>query len=178
MVIPWNKGFTKHTDSRLMNMSRLATEQMHREYANGTRDKFAITKKANEHVRNNGQPKLRGKPSWIKGKTKETHEAVRRVSEAKIGSKNPMFGKRPWNKMTPTKKWWEEKEFVKLRKLCLERDDYKCVKCGEVYKDLYCDHIVPYRICKEHKLENLQTLCGSCHSKKTVKDSKLIKKET
>lgn len=76
--------------------------------------------------------------------------------------------------MSPTMKWWEEKEFVKLRKICLKRDNHCCVKCGvsQKEKDLYCDHIIPYRICKKHELTNLQMLCGSCHSKKTVIDIK------
>lgn len=39
-----------------------------------------------------------GKPTWNKGLTKATSEAVRRISEAKKGESNPMYGKMPWNK--------------------------------------------------------------------------------
>ena len=145
-----------------------ASCQMNFEYKNGIRDKFKITKKANQSVREFGQPKNIGK------KHSEAHKKKIRVGCIGInkGKNNGMFGKKPWNKLSPTKKWWEEKEFKRLRKLCLVRDNNKCVKCGEVEKDLYCDHIIPYRICKEHKLKNLQMLCGSCHSKKTAKDLK------
>lgn len=44
-----------------------------------------------------GKTAIVGKPSWNAGKTKETDESMRRVSEAKMGDKNPMFGKQPWN---------------------------------------------------------------------------------
>lgn len=169
-TIPWNKGLTKETDERLKEISEKTSQQMHREYANGTRDRFEITKKANEHVRLHGLPKLRGR--------KHTEEYKRKLRESckgiNKGKSNGMWGKKPWNKLYPTKKWWEEKEFVELRKECLRRDENKCVKCGVSNVDLYCDHIVPYRICKEHKLNNLQMLCGSCHGKKTVEDVKLF----
>jgi len=39
-----------------------------------------------------------GKSTWNKGLTKETSEAVHRISEAKKGKNNPMYGKVPWNK--------------------------------------------------------------------------------
>ena len=39
-----------------------------------------------------------GKPSWNKGLTKETSEAVFRISKAREGENNPMYGKKPWNK--------------------------------------------------------------------------------
>ena len=49
--IPWNKGLTKETNKILMGISKKSTEQMHREYKNGIRDKFKITKKAIEKLR-------------------------------------------------------------------------------------------------------------------------------
>jgi hypothetical protein len=142
--------------------------QLKFEYENKIRNKETITDKAHQKVREFGQPKLIGR------KHTEEYKQKMRISCKGInkGKKNGMFGKKPWNKLSPTKKWWEEKKFLKLRKLCLKRDDYSCVKCGERKKDLYCDHKIPYRICKEHKLENLQMLCGKCHSKKTAKDLK------
>ena len=145
-----------------------ASCQMKYEYKNGIRDKDKITEKAHEMIRTKGHYKRNN--DYLSNPHHISKDGRRRISEAKIGSKNPMFGKKPWNKLTPTKKWWEEREFIKLRKICLIRDDNKCVKCGESKKELYCDHIIPYRICKEHKLKNLQILCGSCHSKKTGQD--------
>ena len=44
--------------------------QLNYEYKNESRNRFEITKKANETIRKFGNPKLRGKPSWMMGKTK------------------------------------------------------------------------------------------------------------
>lgn len=166
---PWNKGLTKYDDKRLMSVSKKTREQRYRDYANGTRDQFEITKKANQTLREKGQ--YTRDNSYL-GKNHVGEEARKRLSEQRMGAGNPMYGKKPWNKLYPTKKWWEETEFIKLRKKCLERDNHCCVNCGATGIDLYCDHKIPYRICKEHKLDNLQMMCGSCHSKKTVEDVK------
>ena len=128
--------------------------QMFYEYQRGIRDKFKITKKANEKVRKCGQPKLIGR--------KHTEDHKRKIREGckeiNKGKRNGMFNKKPWNKLRLSKKWWEENEFKRLRKKCLKRDHYACMKCGTKEKSLYCDHIIPYRICKNHNLKNLQTL--------------------
>lgn len=50
--IPWNKGLTKEEDVRLQSISKKSREQMFREYQNGTRNRFDITQKANETLRN------------------------------------------------------------------------------------------------------------------------------
>lgn len=67
--IPWNKGLTKDDDERLMIVSEKAREQMKREYADGTRDRFEITKKANETLRQKTLDKFnRGVPNRMIGK--------------------------------------------------------------------------------------------------------------
>jgi len=55
-----------------------------------------------------------------------------------------------------------------LRMQALDRDDWKCVECGE-RRRLEVDHIEPVRDRPDlaYVLSNLQTLCGSCHSRKT-----------
>lgn len=151
--------------------------QMEYEFKTGMRDKKEIIKKA-QQVSNEKFKKynwLNSKKSRDKlRKTMQTKEYKEKQKKVHLGKKNGMYGKDSWNKLYPTKKWWGEVKFVKLRKKCLERDNHRCVNCGilDKEKNLYCDHIIPYRICKEHKLENLQMLCGSCHSKKTVQDIK------
>jgi 5-methylcytosine-specific restriction endonuclease McrA len=55
-----------------------------------------------------------------------------------------------------------------LRKSVFERDFYRCVKC-KTHIDLCCDHIFPESKGGEATLENLQTLCRSCNSKKKDK---------
>ncbi len=57
------------------------------------------------------------------------------------------------------------------------RDDYICQECGQVCiegcddhgRRPHCDHIIPKPQGGDQD-DNLQTLCGSCHSVKTVKE--------
>jgi 5-methylcytosine-specific restriction protein A len=55
-----------------------------------------------------------------------------------------------------------------LRMQALNRDGWKCVRCGTQMR-LEVDHIKPVRTHPElaYSLANLQCLCGSCHTKKT-----------
>lgn len=54
-----------------------------------------------------------------------------------------------------------------IRIAVFERDIYRCKHCG-THKDLCCDHIIPESKGGETSLDNLQTLCRSCNSKKGV----------
>lgn len=62
------------------------------------------------------------------------------------------------------------KDFISkaLRKSVFERDAYRCQHCGD-HKDLCADHIHPESKGGQTVLENLQTLCRSCNSKKGTK---------
>lgn len=55
-----------------------------------------------------------------------------------------------------------------LRLQALERDEWKCVKCGR-RRGLECDHVLPVRDRPDlsYTLSNLQILCGRCHAQKT-----------
>lgn len=55
-----------------------------------------------------------------------------------------------------------------LRTQVFERDAYRCVTCG-THKNLTCDHKHPESKGGATTLENLQTMCKSCNSKKGVK---------
>lgn len=55
-----------------------------------------------------------------------------------------------------------------IAKQVFERDRYRCVHC-ESYLDLCCDHIIPESKGGKAELDNLQTLCRPCNSKKGVK---------
>ena len=57
-----------------------------------------------------------------------------------------------------------------LRYACLGRDGYRCRKCGKA-GILECDHIVPLHKNGYNTLCNMQTLCKTCHSLKTLKES-------
>lgn len=52
-----------------------------------------------------------------------------------------------------------------LSKRVMERDAYRCVACG-AHIDLTCDHVIPESQGGATELENLQTLCRSCNSRK------------
>lgn len=52
-----------------------------------------------------------------------------------------------------------------LRMKVYERDGFACVTCG-VQTNLTLDHIKPEVLGGESTLENLQTMCKSCNSKK------------
>lgn len=56
-----------------------------------------------------------------------------------------------------------------VRLAAKRRDGFKCVKCGARGR-LEVDHIEPVRTHPElsFELANLQTLCGTCHSQKTI----------
>lgn len=55
-----------------------------------------------------------------------------------------------------------------MRAMVFARDSHKCLHCGSE-SNLSCDHIRPESKGGETTLENLQTLCKSCNSKKGVK---------
>jgi 5-methylcytosine-specific restriction endonuclease McrA len=55
-----------------------------------------------------------------------------------------------------------------LRRAVFERDAYRCCGCGS-WKQLAVDHIYPESRGGMPVMENLQTLCKSCNSKKGTK---------
>ncbi|MEO1278959.1 MAG: HNH endonuclease signature motif containing protein [Planctomycetota bacterium] len=70
-----------------------------------------------------------------------------------------------------------DKRWPALRLAAKRRDGWKCVQCGSRHR-LEVDHVLPVRDRPDlaFKLENLQTLCGSCHSKKTIEEIGLSEK--
>ena len=67
-----------------------------------------------------------------------------------------------------------DKRWPALRLQAKRRDGFKCVQCGARGR-LEVDHIKPVRDAPDlaFELTNLQTLCVSCHSKKTIVESGL-----
>jgi 5-methylcytosine-specific restriction enzyme A len=55
-----------------------------------------------------------------------------------------------------------------LRMAVLQRDSFRCVHCGARGR-LEVDHIKPVRVAPEsaHSIDNLQSLCCKCHTRKT-----------
>jgi len=57
-----------------------------------------------------------------------------------------------------------------LRWQVWERDNFICKKCGS-RRNLTIDHIIPESKGGETKLNNLQTLCKNCNSRKETNDT-------
>lgn len=69
------------------------------------------------------------------------------------------------------KKNTEIKVLSGKRKTIYERDDFKCLKCGENnIKKLTLDHIIPISKGGKSNNENLQTLCKKCNGEKGNKN--------
>lgn len=58
-------------------------------------------------------------------------------------------------------------EWDRIRFAVFQRDGEACVKCGST-EDLHCDHIIEAANGGPSEMENLATLCRSCHSRKTA----------
>lgn len=74
-----------------------------------------------------------------------------------------------WNR--PSRSVNKSRRWQVLRQQAKRRDGWQCVKCGERTR-LEVDHIKPVRSNPElgFDLSNLQTLCVSCHSAKTLEE--------
>lgn len=87
-----------------------------------------------------------------------------KIRKSKIGEKNAWYNafgdKNPnWRggKITYRGKGW-----VGIREQVKRRDGKKCRRCGSK-KQLQVHHIIPYRKTQDNSLDNLVTLCASCH---------------
>lgn len=63
------------------------------------------------------------------------------------------------------------RNWASLRARTFARDGHMCVMCGSTER-LECDHIGAH---DEHSIDNLQTLCRRCHSRKTSRDANRAK---
>lgn len=112
--------------------------------------------------------------NYWKGK-KFSKEYKEKLSKAHMGYKMPESQKRKIGEAHTGEKHHNWKGGISKRKLnrcewrlirrqVLIKYDFKCLHCGEVM-DLCIHHEIPYRICKQDKIENLIPLCRSCHIK-------------
>ena len=96
------------------------------------------------------------KHRW-KGTEKEDM-VKRKISESRIGFLNP-------NWQGGIQRYVDANEFREIRKIVLKRDKNICQLCGNNKKTLQVHHLIPYRISEDNSLENLISLCPSCHGK-------------
>lgn len=58
------------------------------------------------------------------------------------------------------------REWRALRKAVFDRDNWKCVYCGNDVTAPHCDHVIPVTRGGMSDLSNLATACGSCNASK------------
>lgn len=115
-------------------------------------------------------------------------KGARRRKQAKFCSKDchndSMRGKPPWNKGKPApwasgknnihwkggitpkhEKIRKSLKYKRWRKQVFERDNYTCQKCGKRGVYLHADHIKPFSLYPDARLDtdNGRALCKSCH---------------
>jgi len=68
------------------------------------------------------------------------------------------------------KRIYKDPRWKHIRLIALERDKYTCVDCGQMANTV--DHIIPVKKAKmlAFDLDNLQSMCESCHAKKSAKE--------
>ncbi len=177
--VPWNKGLTKYTDSRVAKYGKTLKGR-----------KFSKERCINIGIGHKGQK------SWSEGLTKETDERIMRSSKKMLGDKNPTKrlsvrkkislankGKHSSSK-TEFKKgqfaldkhfnWRGGKSFEpygvefneKLKEYIRRKYFYRCQQCfrhqDELRRKLDIHHIDFNK--NNNKEENLIPLCNSCHS--------------
>lgn len=174
--IPWNKGLTAKTDERV----RAYSEKSKRSTGRHWKQKPETIERRKAYWAKHGRLKT------FLGK-KHTKEAKDKISQARMGNGNGMFGKSPWNKGRPGPRGSESVhwkggitplnhqirtslEYKQWRTAVFERDDYTCVwcraRCGKGKAIiLHADHI--YQFARFPNLRfhipNGRTLCSKCH---------------
>ena len=72
-----------------------------------------------------------------------------------------------------SKTFYNSKEWVEVRKKKIQLNPFceECIKNGTIVKASIIDHIIPIKQGgAKFDLKNLQSLCWSCHSRKSIKE--------
>jgi 5-methylcytosine-specific restriction endonuclease McrA len=107
-------------------------------------------------------------------KSKRPGWHCKKLSDCKLGNKNPMFGKKAvqHHNFFGGKKTWVSKRKMSREKRNQVFDSLGriCAKCGELdFFKLTINHKIPWRIVRHHELWNLEILCKKCHFSGPVK---------
>ena len=119
--------------------------------------------------------KLKGRVPWNKGLTGETNKIIRKSNEKNSESHKRSFkeGKVQWNYVDGRSKGKGREKYgcdwEKIRQLILRRDNFICQKCGIKKKKLDIHHKIPFLISLDNSINNLITLCRSCHVKEEAR---------
>ncbi len=106
---------------------------------------------------------------------KHSHDQREKVSDAKLGAANPSWR----GGVTKPRMHIANRTSSRLltREAVFERDGHTCRVCG-AKENLQIDHIKSVREFPElaFDVENLQTLCKTCHKTKSVEESNRVRK--
>lgn len=89
--------------------------------------------------------------------------------------KAPAHIKEQKTRPTAAERGYNSREWYRLRRQVLLRDSYQCQTCGRVCAnkgEAHVDHITPKARGGADEPSNLQTLCASCHSRKTLREQR------
>lgn len=170
--VPWNKGLTKETDSRVtqpwLGKKRPELKEIFtmkgKKHKEGYSEKQSILAKSKNY----------GK--WMVGKkmSKETKEKLKNAGFWRTGEKNNMWK----GGVTPTNsKIRHSTEYKVWRVSVFTRDAWTCVWCKKKGGTLNADHIKPFAYYTELRfaIHNGRTLCVDCHkTTATYGNKKLI----
>jgi len=109
---------------------------------------------------------LKGRTTWNKG-IPCSEESRKKNSETH--KKSFKEGKIQWNYIDGRSKGKGSGKYgcdwQKIRQLIIRRDNFTCQECGAKNKKLDIHHRIPFLMSFDNSLENLMSLCRSCHVK-------------
>jgi len=94
--------------------------------------------------------------------------------QAAVDTTQPCFSKkREAARPNATQRGYTSRGWQLTRQEVLQRDMHQCQLCGKIVtgKDAHVDHIVRKKITGCDHVSGLQTLCASCHSRKTCQET-------
>jgi len=172
--VAWNKGIPRTLEQKLEHSTK-----MKESYKTKTKKGFQKGNKTKTQYR-------KGHTSLYKGK-KMSKEFCKKVTEGKLKSeykhsletkikqKKQKLGSKNFNwrggVTLENRSRFNTLEWRGVTKKCRERDNYTCQKCNKK-RSIEVHHIIPWRITKDDSLDNLVTLCKSCHLKIEIKLNK------
>lgn len=124
-----------------------------------------------------------GQVAWNKGITgdrshsfgrKRTEDQKRLIRERTSGERSHWW---KGGKTEEARRFKATVAYKNWRKAVFERDDYTCVLCGKRGGELHPDHIKPFSLFPDLRLEisNGRTLCAPCHRETPTYGSKIRK---